>query len=89
MLEFLKKALGLGNDALLKPLMKTADQIDALEPAMEKLTDAELTAKTDEFKARFKGGETLDHMLPEAFAVVREASKRTGRCIRGCFLLMS
>ena len=77
MLEFLKKALGLGNDALLKPLFKTADQIDALEPQMEKLSDAQLTAKTEEFKTRYKNGETLDHMLPEAFAVVREASKRT------------
>ena len=77
MLEFLKKALRLGNDAQLKPLMKIADQIDALEPQMEKLTDAQLAAKTDEFKGRYKNGETLDKMLPEAFAVVREASKRT------------
>ena len=77
MLDFLKKALGIGNDALLKPLMKTADQIDALEPQMEKLSDGQLAAKTDEFKTRYKNGETLDHMLPEAFAVVREASKRT------------
>ena len=77
MLEFLKKALGLGNDAQLKPLMKIADKIDALEPQMEKLTDAQLAAKTDEFRSRYKGGETLDKMLPEAFAVVREASKRT------------
>ena len=77
MLEFLKKALGLGNDAQLKPLMKIADKIDALEPEMEKLTDAQLTGKTEEFKTRYKGGETLDQLLPEAFAVVREASKRT------------
>ena len=77
MLEFLKKMMGMGNEAQLKPLMKIADQIDALEPAMEKLTDAELAAKTDEFKKRYHGGETLDHMLPEAFAVVREGSKRT------------
>ena len=77
MLEFLKKALGLGNEAQLKPLMKIADKIDALEGQMEKLSDAELTAKTDEFKARYKNGETLDQLLPEAFAVVREASKRT------------
>ena len=77
MLEFLKKALGLGNDAQLKPLFKIADQIDALEPQMEKLTDEQLAAKTEEFKTRYKGGETLDHMLPEAFAVVREGAKRT------------
>ena len=77
MLEFLKKMMGMGNDAQLKPLMKIADQIDALEPEMEKLTDAQLAAKTDEFKKRYQGGETLDQMLPEAFAVVREGSKRT------------
>ncbi|MBR3741274.1 MAG: preprotein translocase subunit SecA [Clostridia bacterium] len=77
MLEFLKKALGLGNDAQLKPLLKIADQIDALEPQMEKLTDAQLAAKTEEFKTRYKNGEKLDHMLPEAFAVVREGAKRT------------
>ena len=77
MLEFLKKALGFGNEAQLKPLQKIADQIDALEPEMEKLSDAALCAKTDEFKKRYQGGETLDQLLPEAFAVVREASKRT------------
>ena len=77
MLEFLKKALGFGNDALLKPLQKTADEIDALEPEMEKLSDEQLAAKTEEFRARFKRGETLDQLLPEAYAVVREASKRT------------
>ncbi len=77
MLDFLKKALGFGNEALLKPLYKIADQVDALESDYEKLTDAQLTAKTDEFKARYQKGETLDALLPEAFAVVREASKRT------------
>ena len=77
MFDFLKKMLGMGNEAQLKPLMKIADQIDALEPQMEKLTDAQLAAKTEEFRARYKNGETLDKMLPEAFAVVREASKRT------------
>ena len=77
MLEFLKKALGFGNEAQLKPLQKIADQIDALEPETEKLSDAALCAKTDEFKKRYQGGETLDQLLPEAFAVVREASKRT------------
>ncbi len=77
MLDFLKKMLGMGNEAQLKPLMKIADQIDALEPQMEKLTDAQLAAMTEKFKTRYKNGETLDKMLPEAFAVVREASKRT------------
>ena len=77
MLYFLKKMLGLGNDAQLKPLLKIADQIDALEPETEKLTDEQLCAKTAEFKARYQKGETLDQLLPEAFAVVREASRRT------------
>ncbi len=77
MLDFLKKMLGLGNDAQLKPLLKIADQIDALEPETEKLTDEQLCAKTAEFKARYQKGETLDQLLPEAFAVVREASRRT------------
>ena len=52
-------------------------QIGALEPEMEKLTDAELRAKTDEFRARLEDGETLDDLLTEAFAVVREAGRRT------------
>ena len=77
MLEFVKKALGIGNEALLKPLMKIADKIDALEPEMIKLSDQELAAKTEDFRKRYQAGETLDHMLPEAYAVVREASKRT------------
>ncbi|MBQ9297934.1 MAG: preprotein translocase subunit SecA [Clostridia bacterium] len=54
----------------------TIEKINALEPEMEKLTDKELTAKTAEFKQRLLNGETLDDILPEAFAVVREASKR-------------
>ena len=77
MLDFLKKALGIGNDALLRPLEKIADKIEALEPQMEKLTDAELAAKTEEFRARYQKGETLDQLLPEAYAVVREGAKRT------------
>ena len=77
MLEFLKKMLGFGNEAQLKPLMKIADQIDALEPQMQSLSDEALCARTAEFRRRYQGGETLDHMLPEAFAAVREASRRT------------
>ena len=77
MLDFLKKALGMGNDAQLRPLMKIADRVDALEPEFEKLTDAQLAGKTEEFKARYQKGETLDQLLPVAYAVVREASKRT------------
>ncbi len=77
MLNFVKKVFGLGPEAQLKPLMKIADQIDAFEPAMEKLSDSELGAKTEEFRTRYHNGETLDQMLPEAYAVVREAAKRT------------
>jgi preprotein translocase subunit SecA len=55
---------------------KTVREINALEPAMEALSDAELQAKTPAFKERIANGETLDQILPEAFAVCREASKR-------------
>lgn len=55
------------------------DHINSLEPDFEKLSDAELRAKTDEFKARLKDGESLDEILPEAYAAVREAAKRTIR----------
>ena len=57
-------------------VMPTVEKINNLEPTIEKLTDAELRAKTDEFKSRLQKGETLDEILPEAFATVREASKR-------------
>lgn len=59
-----------------KRLMPTVKKINELEPEMEKLSDSELRGKTDEFKAKLKEGKTLDDILPEAFAVVREASKR-------------
>ena len=73
---FLKSIFGSRNERLLKQYRKTVVQINALEPAMEKLTDAELKAKTDEFKNRYAKGETLQQLLPEAFAVVREGGKR-------------
>ena len=72
----LTKIFGSRNDRLLKNYRKTVAQISALEPQYEKLSDPELRAKTDEFKSRITGGETLDALLPEAFAVVREGSKR-------------
>ena len=56
--------------------MPIINQINSLEPEMEKLTDSELIAKTPYFKEQLKNGKTLDDILPEAFAVVREASKR-------------
>jgi preprotein translocase subunit SecA len=74
--NFLTKIFGSRNDRLLKTYRKTVAQINALEPQYEKLSDDELRAKTEEFKTRIAGGETLDALLPEAFAVVREGSKR-------------
>ncbi|GAH46031.1 unnamed protein product, partial [marine sediment metagenome] len=65
------------NEKELKRLQPLVGRINSLEPEFEKLTDAELRAKTDEFKARLKGGESLDELLPEAYAAVREAAKRT------------
>ena len=73
---FLTKIFGSRNDRLLKTYRKTITQINAMEPQYEKLDDAQLRAKTEEFKTRFTAGETLDDILPEAFAVVREGSKR-------------
>ncbi|MED3660906.1 preprotein translocase subunit SecA [Ureibacillus terrenus] len=64
------------NKKELKRLNKIADEVDALAPQMEKLTDEELRNKTDEFKERYHNGESLDDLLPEAFAVCREASRR-------------
>ena len=61
----------------LKRLNPVVDSINSLEPEFQKLSDSELHAKTDEFKARLTDGETLDQLLPEAFAAVREASSRT------------
>ncbi|MFM6991854.1 MAG: preprotein translocase subunit SecA, partial [Rhodoferax sp.] len=75
-LTFLTKLFGSRNDRLLKQYRTTVARINALESAYEALTDAELQAKTVEFKARVAGGESLDAILPEAFAVVREGSKR-------------
>jgi len=64
------------NEKELKRLQPLVDRINGLEPEFEALTDAELRAKTDEFKARLKDGISLDELLPEAFAAVREAAKR-------------
>lgn len=71
-----EKIIGTYSDRELKRIYPIVDQIDAFEPEISKLTDAELKAKTPEFKERIANGETLDELLPEAFAVVREASKR-------------
>ena len=74
---FLEKVFGDLNTKEVKKLEKIADQILALEGQMEKLSDAELKAKTPEFKERLKNGETLDDILVEAFAVCREAAWRS------------
>ncbi len=71
-----KKVFGTANDRKVKEAFSRVSKINALEPAMEALSDDELRAKTDEFRARLAEGETLDQLLNEAFAVVREASKR-------------
>jgi len=69
--------LGDSNEKELKRLQPLVSTINELEPEFEQLTDAELRAKTDEFKARLQSGSSLDELLPEAFAAVREAAKRT------------
>ena len=74
--NFLTKIFGSRNDRLLKQYRKTVAQINAMEPAFEGLSDEALRAKTQEFKDRVAQGEALDAILPEAFAVVREGSKR-------------
>jgi preprotein translocase subunit SecA len=74
--SLLTKMFGSRNQRTLKQLNKTVLTINALEPQFESLTDQELKAKTAEFKARLEQDETLDDLLPEAFATVREASKR-------------
>ncbi|APW36938.1 preprotein translocase subunit SecA [Rhodoferax koreense] len=74
--NFLTKIFGSRNQRLLKQYRKSLEQINALESQFEKLSDDELRGKTEAFKARIAAGETLDAILPEAFATVREGSKR-------------
>ena len=73
---FLKRFLGDNNDKEIKRLQKTVDKINALEAEIQNFTDDKLTASTDRFRERLQGGETLEDILPEAFAVCREASRR-------------
>ena len=75
-MSFLDKLFGTFSDKELKRIQPLANKVLALEPEMQKLTDEELRAKTDEFKDRLAKGETLDDLLPEAFAVCREADWR-------------
>ena len=74
--NFLTKIFGSRNDRLLKGYRKTVERINSLEKGLEALSEEQLKAKTTEFKERISKGESLDALLPEAFAVVREASKR-------------
>ena len=74
--RFLTGIFGSRNDRLVKQLGGTVKKINALEPQMKALSDADLQAKTAEFKQRVADGESLDKLLPEAFAVCREASSR-------------
>ncbi len=73
----LDRILRAGEGRIIKKLAAVADQVNAIEDDFVKLTDAELRGLTDEYKARLADGETLDDLMPEAFATVREAAKRT------------
>ncbi|ARU05942.1 preprotein translocase subunit SecA [Comamonas serinivorans] len=75
-IHFLTRLFGSRNDRLLRQYRKTVEQINGLESGMQALSDEQLQAKTEEFRERIGKGESLDELLPEAFAVVREASKR-------------
>lgn len=76
-MKLLQKIFGTHSSREIKKIIPLVDEIEALEPEIEKLTDEQLRGKTDEFKERLKNGETLDDILVEAYAVVREAAKRT------------
>ena len=75
--NFLSKILSFGADKDLKAYKRIVEKINALEPTMQEMSDEELQAQTEKFKARYAEGESLDDLLPEAFATVREASVRT------------
>ncbi len=77
MMDVFKKLLGQSNEGEVKRLTKIADQVIALEDAYRALSDEQLQAKTGELKARLQNGETLDDILPDAFAACREAADRT------------
>lgn len=75
-MNIIKKMFGTHSERELKRIYSTVDKIEALRPTMQALTDEELQGKTREYKSRLEKGETLDQLLPEAFATVREAAKR-------------
>ena len=76
MLEFIKKLLGTSNDAQLKKLRKTLDEVNARGDTYHRMSDAELQSQTEKLRDRLRAGETEDDILPDAFAVVREAAER-------------
>ena len=75
-IKFAQKVFGSRNDRIIKRHRKTVEKINQLEPDISALTDEQLAAKTVEYRERYTQGETLDDLLPEAFATVREAGKR-------------
>nr|MCR5343738.1 preprotein translocase subunit SecA [Butyrivibrio sp.] len=75
-MSIIDKIIGTHSERELKRIQSTVDKIESLQPEMKKLTDEQLKAKTDEFKKRLENGETLDDVLPEAYATVREAACR-------------
>ena len=75
-MKLVEKIFGTHSQRELKMIMPTVDKIESLRPQMQALSDEELKAKTKEYKERYANGETLDDLLPEAFATVREAAKR-------------
>jgi len=77
MASILDRLMRAGEGKILRDLSKIVDKVNAFEPNISSLSDEQLRAKTDEFKSRLTQGQTLDDLLPEAFAVVREAAKRT------------
>ena len=80
MANLLTKILRMGEGRKVKALQQRVEAVTALEPEVEKLSDGALRAKTDEFRERLSEGETLEDILPEAYAVVRETSRRTLGC---------
>ncbi len=77
MVKLIDKILRAGEGKILKKLQRITEQVNALEPDMQAMSDEELQAQTEEFRERYREGESLDDLLPEAFAAVREASVRT------------
>ena len=74
---FFDRIMRAGEGKILRELSKVVDQVNSLEASLLALSDADLRAKTEEFKSRYSDGQTLDQLMPEAFAVVREAARRT------------